>query len=175
VGDVTFAIGAFRNDIDDYIYARTLDQFEDFRLIKYTQGDAEFTGAEAEATYRVSDSLSATVFGDYVRAELKDGGNLPRIPASRYGTRLNAKVQAVSGELEYYRVNEQDDIAGFEALTPGYDMLNLTLSFNVLDETVMYLRGSNLLDEVVWNHASYLAHVVPLPGRGVTAGLRMSF
>lgn len=175
VGDVTFAIGAFHNDIDDYIYARTLDQFEDFRLIKYTQGDAEFTGAEAEVTYRVSDGLSATVFGDYVRAELKDGGNLPRIPASRYGTRLNAKVQAVSGELEYYRVNEQDDIAGFEAVTPGYDMLNLTLSFNLLDETVMYLRGSNLLDEVVWNHASYLAHVVPLPGRGVTAGLRMSF
>ena len=177
VGDMTFAIGAFRNDIDDYIYARTLDQFEDFRLIKYTQNDAEFTGAEAEATYRVSDTLSATVFGDYVRAELKDGGNLPRIPAARYGTRLNANVQAVSGELEYYRVNEQDDIAGFEAVTPGYDMLNLTLSFNVRGEAgpVMYVRGTNLLDEVVWNHASYLAQVVPLPGRGVTAGLRMSF
>jgi iron complex outermembrane receptor protein len=177
VGDMTFAIGAFRNDIDDYIYARTLDQFEDFRLIKYTQDDAEFTGAEAEATYRVSDTLSATVFGDYVSAELKDGGNLPRIPAARYGTRLNANLQAVSGELEYYRVNEQDDIAGFEAVTPGYDMLNLTLSFNVRGEAgpVMYVRGTNLLDEVVWNHASYLAQVVPLPGRGVTAGLRMSF
>lgn len=177
VGDVTFAIGAFHNDIDDYIYARTLDQFEDFRLIKYTQGDAEFTGMEAEATYRVSESLSATVFGDYVRAELKDGGNLPRIPAARYGTRLNARAQAVSGELEYFRVNEQDDIAGFETVTPGYDMLNLTLSFNVRGDNgpVMYVRGSNLLDEVVWNHASYLANVVPLPGRGVTAGLRMSF
>lgn len=177
VGAATFAIGAFHNEVDDYIYARTLDQFEDFRLIKYTQDDAEFTGMEAEATYRFSETLSATVFGDYVRAELKDGGNLPRIPAARYGTRLNAQVQAVSGELEYYRVNEQDDIAGFETVTPGYDMLNLTLSFNVLGDTgpVMYLRGTNLLDEVVWNHASYLAHVVPLPGRGVTAGLRMSF
>lgn len=177
VGDVTFALGAFHNDIDDYIYARTLDQFEDFRLIKYTQDDAEFTGMEAEATYRVSDALSATLFGDYVRAELKEGGNLPRIPASRYGARLNASVLALDGELEYYRVNEQDDIAGFETVTPGYDMLNLTLSFSVLGESgpVMYLRGSNLLDEVVWNHASYLAHVVPLPGRGVTAGLRLSF
>ncbi|HEY0942464.1 MAG TPA: TonB-dependent receptor [Steroidobacter sp.] len=176
-GDVTFAIGAFRNDVDDYIYGRTLDQFEDFRLIKYTQGDAKFTGLEAEATYRVSESFAATVFGDYVRAELDEGGNLPRIPAARYGTRLSATAQAISGELEYYRVNEQDDIADFEAVTPGYDMLNLTLSYSLGGEgsSVMYLRGSNLLDEIVWNHASYLARVVPLPGRGVTAGVRVSF
>lgn len=177
VGDLTFAVGAFYNDIDDYIYARTLDQFEDFRLIKYTQGDVEFTGFEAETTYRVSDSLSATLFGDYVRAELKDGGNLPRIPAARYGTRLNASTGAWAGELEFYRVNEQDDIADFEAVTPGYDMLNLTLSYSLqgMRGPVVYLRGTNLLDEVVWNHASYLARVVPLPGRGVTAGLRVSF
>ncbi|HEY0682082.1 MAG TPA: TonB-dependent receptor [Steroidobacter sp.] len=177
VGDVTFAVGAFRNDIDDYIYARTLDQFEDFRLIKYTQDDAEFTGVEAEATYRVNEMFAATVFGDYVRAELNDGGNLPRIPAARYGTRLNATAEGISGELEYYRVNEQDDIADFESVTPGYDMLNLTLSYSMGEGAgpVMYLRGTNLLDEIVWNHASYLANVVPLPGRGVTAGLRVSF
>lgn len=177
VGDVTFSVGAFRNEIDDYIYARTLDQFEDFRLIKYTQADAEFTGVEAEATYRVNDGLSATVFGDYVRAELADGGgNLPRIPAARYGTRLNAQVRELAGELEFYRAQEQDDIADFEAVTPGYDMLNLTLSFSPAESSyTVYLRGTNLLDEVVWNHASYLASVVPLPGRGVTAGLKLSF
>ncbi|WP_116811924.1 TonB-dependent receptor domain-containing protein [Steroidobacter cummioxidans] len=177
VGDLTFSVGAYHNEIDDYIYARTLDQFEDFRLIKYTQGDAEFTGLEAEATYRFNETFSATLFGDAVRAELKNGGDLPRIPASRYGTRLNANVQSLSGELEYYRVNEQDNIADFESVTPGYDMLNLTLSYSPRGErgAVVYLRGTNLLDEVVWNHASYLAHVVPLPGRGVTAGLRVSF
>jgi iron complex outermembrane receptor protein len=177
VGDLTFSVGAFRNEIDDYIYARTLDQFEDFRLIKYTQGDAKFTGLEAETTYRFSENFSATLFGDYVRAELENGGDLPRIPASRYGTRLNANVRSLGAEIEYYRVNEQDDIADFESVTPGYDMLNLTLSYSPRGERgpSAYLRGTNLLDEIVWNHASYLAHVVPLPGRGVTAGLRVSF
>lgn len=175
-GAVTFAIGAFRNEVDDYIYARTLDQFENFRLIKYTQAEAEFTGVEAEATYRFNEAFSATVFGDFVRAELADGGNLPRIPAARYGTRLNAHAGAFGGELELYRVSEQDDIADFEEVTPGYDMLNLTLSFS-LDRSnySVYVRGTNLLDEIVWNHASYLAHVVPLSGRGVTAGARLSF
>lgn len=177
VGNLTFAVGAFHNQIDDYIYARTLDQFENFRLIKYTQGDAKFRGFEAEATYQVSPSFSATVFGDRVRAELRDGSSLPRVPAARYGTRLNANAGLLAGELEYYRVNEQSDVADFETATPGYDMLNLTLSYSPGGDRghVIYLRGTNLLDEVVWNHASYLANVVPLPGRGVTAGMRVSF
>jgi len=175
-GAFTFSVGAFHNEVDDYIYARTLDQFEDFRLVKYSQADAEFTGGEAELTYRFNDAFSATVFGDVVQAELVDGGNLPRIPASRYGTRLNAQSRGMGGELEFYRVTEQDEIADFEESTPGYDMLNLTLSFEPASgKYSVYLRGTNLLDEVVWNHASYLAHVVPLPGRSIGAGVRLSF
>lgn len=109
--------------------------------------------------------------------KLTDGGNLPRIPAARYGTRLNAEVNTLGGELEYYRVNEQDDIAAYEASTPGYDMLNLTISFRPRGNAgySMYLRGSNLLDEEVWNHASFLARVVPLPGRSVSGGISLSF
>jgi iron complex outermembrane receptor protein len=177
-GDLTFEVGAYRNEVDDYIHARTLDRVENFRLIKYAQDDAVLTGVEAEATYRVNGGFSATVFGDYVRAKLAHGGgNLPRIPAARYGVRLNARAGALSGELELYRVDAQDEIADFEAVTPGYDMLNLTLSFSPRDDAgySVYLRGTNLLDEVVWNHASYLAGVVPLPGRSVTAGLKLSF
>lgn len=176
-GDLTFGLSAFHNRIDDYVYARTLDQSEDFRLIKYTQRDAEFTGVEAEVTYRLAEGLSATVFGDYVRAKLTDGGNLPRIPAARYGTRLNAIAGGVSGELEYYRVTEQDDVAAHESPTPGHDMLNLTVSYRLGGEARyrLYLRGTNLLDEEVWNHASFLARVVPLPGRGVSGGISLSF
>src|SRR5699024_10488725 len=44
-GRLTFDVGVFRNQVDNYIYARTLDQIEDFRLIKYTQDDVEFIGA----------------------------------------------------------------------------------------------------------------------------------
>jgi iron complex outermembrane receptor protein len=176
-GAFTFSVGAFRNEVGDYIYARTLDQFEDFRLIKYTQADAEFTGLEAEATYRINEAFSATAFGDFVRADLADGGgNLPRIPAARYGVRLNAQAGAIGGEIELYRIDTQDDIADFETATSGYEMLNLTLSYSPGEGGYsVYVRGTNLLDEIVWNHASYLARVVPLPGRGVTVGMRLSF
>ncbi len=176
-GDLTFELSAFRNRVDNYVYARTLDQFEDFRLIKYTQRDAKFAGLEAQVTYQFTQQLAATAFGDYVRAKLTDGANLPRIPAARYGMRLNAGVRSFGGELEYYRVSEQDDIAAYEVKTPGYDMLNLTVSYSPerSGRYSVYLRGSNLLDEEVWNHASFLANVVPLPGRSLSAGVKMSF
>src|SRR5690606_31095485 len=99
-GDTTFSLGAFRHDFEDYIYASTLDQFEDFRLIEYSQADAEFTGVDGEVRHRFSPNFSATVFGDYVRADLEAGGNLPRIPAGRLGARLDGGWSQFSGTLE---------------------------------------------------------------------------
>lgn len=177
-GDFTFNLSAFMNDVDDYTYARTLDQFENFRLIKYTQADVEFRGFEAEITYAFSDAFSATVFGDHVRAQFANGsGNLPRVSPSRLGTRLSSNWGDLGGELEYYHVSRQDRIADFETETPGYDMLNLTVSYTlgVEDQTHLFLRGSNLLDEQVWNHTSFLASVIPLPGRSLAVGVRFDF
>ncbi len=177
-GDFTFSVGAFHNDVDHYIYARTLDQFEDFRLIKYTQNDAEFIGLEAEATYQFTGNFSATLFGDSVRAKFTDGsGDLPRIPAMRVGTRLNGSWNAFGAELEAYHVAKQDDIADFETVSPAYDMVNLTLSYALGESgnSSVYLRGSNLFDEKVWNHTSFLASVVPMPGRSISAGFRVGF
>lgn len=175
-GDVTYSIGAFANNIDDYIFARTLDQYEDFRLIKYSQRDARFRGVEAEVTLRLTDAMSFTVFGDRVNARFSDGERVPRIPAARFGGRVNVGVGAFDGELELYHVARQDDIADFETVTPGHDMLNLTLNYRLPDaRTRLFLRGSNLLDEQVWNHTSFLANTVPLPGRNLTFGVSYTF
>ncbi|WP_411834351.1 TonB-dependent receptor domain-containing protein [Pseudoxanthomonas mexicana] len=177
VGDLTFSVGGFSNDIDDYIHARTLDQYEDFRLIKYSQRDAEFRGWEAEVDYRFNDVLSAGVFADRVHARFADGGgNVPRIPAARVGGRVNVDLDSFSGEVELYHVSRQHDIADFESATPGHDMLNLTLDYRIGDGRArLFLRGANLLDEKVWNHTSFLASAVPLPGRNLSVGLTYDF
>lgn len=177
-GDLTFDIGVFHNQVQDYIYARTLDQIEEFRLIKYSQEDVEFTGAEAEATYQWTDRFSTTAFGDTVYAQFEDNGDeLPRIPAQRLGARLNTYWRAFDAELEFYRVFAQDRIAGFETRTPGHDMLNATVSYTFTGnpQYSAFLRASNLLGEEVWNHASFLARTVPEPGRNLTAGVRLTF
>lgn len=177
-GPTTFTIGAFHHDFDDYIYAETLDQFEDFRLIRYTQADATFTGIDGEVRHRFTPNLSATVFGDYVRAELDGGGNLPRIPAARLGARVDGGWNQFSGNLEYYRVFEQDRIADFETETPGYDMLNATLAYDLRaagDGVQVYVRGTNLLDELALNHTSFIKDAAPLRGRNLVFGVRMNF
>ncbi|HVJ36930.1 MAG TPA: TonB-dependent receptor [Stenotrophomonas sp.] len=176
-GDLDFSVGAFLNEVDNYIYARTLDQHEDFRLIKYSQADVEFRGLETELNYRLTDALTVGAFADMVRARFKDGsGNLPRIPASRLGARTRYERGPFSGEAEFYRVNPQRHIAAYEKPTPGYNMLNLSFDYALQEgRTRLFLRGDNLLNEKVWNHASFLATTVPLPGRSVSAGLRYTF
>jgi len=181
-GDLTFSFGVFANNIDNYIYARTLDQEESdegaiFRLIKYSQKDARFRGFEAEVTYQVNDFVSLTAFGDRVNAHFDQGGYLPRIPAGRYGARFNVNAGAFDGELEYYHADRQDRFdAEFEKASPSYNMLNMTLNYRLPDNrTQVFVRGANLFDKQVWNHASFLASVVPLPGRNITFGVNYNF
>lgn len=178
-GSTTASVSAYHYVYDDYIFARTLDQFEDFRLIRYSQADATFTGLEGEVRQQLTPWLSATVFGDYVRGELKgDGGNLPRIPAARVGVRAEAFAGPWSGDVEYSRTFKQADIAAFESETPGYNMVNATVAYDVDLAGVksqVFLRGTNLLDELAFNHASFLAETAPQRGRNLVVGVRARF
>lgn len=178
-GDTTFSASVFHNRVKNYIYANTLDRFEDFRLIEYTQQDAEFTGVEGELRHQFTPVFSAAVFGDYVRGKLTGGdGNLPRIPAGRAGVRGNFKWQQWSGGVEYARVFAQKDIAAYEGTTPGYNMVNAVVAYRGQYGATgyeVYLRGTNLLNKLAYNHASFISSVAPLPGRSVLLGVRMTY
>lgn len=178
-GDTTFSASVFHNRVKNYIYANTLDRFEAFRLIEYTQQDAEFTGVEGELRHQFTPVFSAAVFGDYVRGRLTGGdGNLPRIPAGRAGVRGNFKWQQWSGGVEYARVFAQKDIAAYEDTTPGYNMVNAVVAYRGQYGATgyeVYLRGTNLLNKLAYNHASFISSVAPLPGRSVLLGVRMTY
>lgn len=178
-GDIGFALNAYHSRVDGYIYAETLDQFEDFRLIEYTQRDASFTGLEAEASYHYSKGLSATLFGDYIRGKLRGPqSNLPRIPAARLGLRTQASWQQWHGFLEYYRVFSQSKTASYEDRTPGYNMVNAGLSYNgKFDDTRyrLYVQGNNLLNRVAYNHVSFISRAAPIQGRSIIAGVGIEF
>ncbi|MFO7325652.1 MAG: TonB-dependent receptor [Pseudomonadota bacterium] len=176
LGAFELGMNAFYNHVDNYTHARTLDQFGDFRLVRYTQHDARFVGGEAGITWRPARHWSATLFGDVVRARFAGGEPLPRIPAARHGVRLEAGRGEFGLTLELKRVQAQRRIASFETVTPGHEMLDLTLRQHLAGTGLSwYLRGSNLLDQRVWNHGSFLAHVVPLPRRSLAFGVRLAF
>jgi len=104
--------------------------------------------------------------------------NLPRIPAARLGARLDANWGQLHGQVEFYRVNRQDKVADFESATAGYNMLNVgthyTLRLGGMPAQI-YARLNNLTNELAYSHTSFIKNAAPLPGRNVTAGVRVSF
>ncbi|MEQ1103718.1 zinc piracy TonB-dependent receptor ZnuD [Acinetobacter ursingii] len=176
---LNYHVHVFHNWFDDYIYARTLDRYENFRLVQYTQDKARFYGVEGEISYQLSPRYKTTLFGDYVRGKIDAEGDAPRMPGGRLGTRFDADFgDGFSGMAEYYHVFNQDKIAAYETETDGYNMVNLGLAYaarvsNKTDYRV-YLKANNLLDETVYNHASFLSNI-PQVGRNFTLGIDFSF
>ena len=180
-GDTTFSVSAFHNQVDNYIYAHTLDNHEGFQLVEYAQRDATFTGLEGEVRQKLSANYSATLFGDYVRARFDEGDgsrNLPRIPSARIGVKLDGDWNAWHGMVELYRVGKQDKLAEFETETAGYNMLNVGAHYSTRIggvPTQFYARLNNLTDELAYSHTSFIKNAAPLTGRNLTAGIRVIF
>lgn len=181
-GRTTFSFSLFRNQVDDFIFAADTghDIGGGYREIEYRQQDAVLTGAEGEVRFQATDATAFTLFGDHVRGKLRDGGgDLPRIPADRLGVRLDQSfTPALNGQLEFYRVQRQDDLADYETETGGYNMLGAGLSYaGSLKQSnyLIYLKGNNLLDEKARQHTSFIKDDVLLPGRNLTVGVRLAF
>ncbi len=177
----TFNLSLFRNEVDDFIHAADTgnDIGSGYREIEYRQQDAVLTGAEGEVRFQASDATAFSLFGDHVRGKLRNGGDLPRIPADRLGVRVDRSfTPALNGQLEFYRVQRQDELAAYESETAGYNMLGASLGYSgSLQQTdyLVYLKASNLLDEKARQHTSFIKDEVLLPGRNLTAGVRLTF
>jgi iron complex outermembrane recepter protein len=151
-----------------------------------------------------SGAWTARLFGDMVRGKLtgsgtrtvdfsieEDGevedftadialsGNLPRIAPARVGAELRWTGNTWRAGVGAVRYARQDDVAAFETETQGYTLVHANLAWH--RDTAggnaweLFLDGSNLLDEEARPHTSFLKDLAPLPGRGVTAGVRVFF
>ncbi len=183
-GPFEFEIGAFRQDVKDYIFPHYLEtELENgvpHHFLVYTAVDAEFYGLDGQVSYRFAPASRVTVFGDYVETRLKGNeDNLPRIPPARLGVRYDHDAGPWSGDVEYVHTFEQDEIASYETQTRAYDMLNATLSYRVeLDDrknVEFYVRGTNLTNELAFVHTSFVKDQSPLRGRSIAFGIRHQF
>lgn len=178
-------IGLFYQDIDNYVYARFIDEDDEAgtpqRLLLYTAADAEFYGIDGQVSYRLSPASRFTVFGDYVATDLvnADDDRLPRIPPARLGVRYEHAAGPLSADVEYYRTFEQDKVALYETPTDGYNMVNATIAYSIDTgsgvDMELYARGSNLTNELAYVHTSFVKDQSPLRGRSVVFGVRTHF
>ena len=199
-GRWTWRVAAFANLIEDFIFADSVDENGDgiadrvdeegelvpdgdLLRLNFVQDDAIFYGLEAEMVFGVFEDtsygdLDARLFGDYVRAKLTDGDDLPRITPPRFGGGLDYRFGAWSGDFEVMRVAKQSDNASLETETDGYTQVDLGVGYTFgtkPGDLTLALRGTNLLDEEQRRHTSFLKNIAPLPGRSVMLALRASF
>ncbi len=180
------SVTGFYNQTDDYIYAKTQDvvtsgESAGFKLVDYSQTNAKHYGGEVKARYHFNNMLSVGGFADLALIELEDNSlqrkYAPRLVAPRVGGDITAQVGQFDMVLSGYHRFEQDKIADFETKTPSYNMLDAKLVYHspsVHDYTA-FVKVSNILNELAYNHASYLVEHVPMPERSVNAGITYRF
>ncbi|WP_368562358.1 TonB-dependent receptor [Pseudoxanthomonas sp. UTMC 1351] len=156
---VDFKFALYQTKFKDFIYLADTGVEEDLPVRLWTQDDATFKGAEAEARIKLLDSDTAgdwdlRVFGDTVRAELDgsgtrqvefdvphgdhshhyaielmQGGNIPRIAPTRFGADLNWALGGWRASVGAVRYAKQDDVAQNEEPSPGYTLVDAHLAY----------------------------------------------
>jgi len=171
---------AFASRYHDFIFLSPTGAEEDeLPVFQYRQADSRFEGLEAELEIPLgAGPLTLGLTGEYLRGRLEDGGDLPRMPPFGLGARLGYDEGAWSASLSVNHHFEQDEVAEQELPTDAYTMLDADLVYHadwLGEDTVLFLRGRNLLDEDARLHTSPLKDQLPLPGRSIGAGVRVEF
>ena len=200
VGKVTGQFSAFHTKFDDYIFLEEtgLERDpegnsppgageEELPEKEYEAIDAEFQGIEVEVDWLAMENpgwdLLLSAYGDVIRGKNKtEGGHISRIPAARLGLGFEVQREKMDFGMKLTRSLEQDRVAEHgghsEEPTDAFSLLNAYASFDLnFGDSVgqLFVKGSNLTDELAYNHASVLKQFVPLPGRSFEVGLKFDF
>lgn len=194
-GRVTGFLSAFYNRYDGFIaleptpQLRTVDGTR-LQVYEYRNVPADFAGGEAGVTTRLFEraghSVDLELSADYVYTRDRDTGDgLPFIPPFRFRSRFSYAWKALQAGVEVVHANAQNRLApgGLPAAptsiaTDGYTMLNMWLTYSLKKGPVSWdllLRGNNLNNTTARESTSFLKDIAPLPGAGISGGLRATF
>jgi iron complex outermembrane recepter protein len=190
-GFVTGTASAFVNRFENFIFEQELDALEipaannpeGLTPYQFVAKDAKFYGAEVELSFHLIDRethhVHLDLMGDYVRAQQEtDDEPLPRIPPLRLAVALHYDRGAWHAVVEARHTARQNRRTTSETDTGDFTLLNADVAYTISQEHrdwEIFARGTNLTNTEARIHASFLKDFAPLPGRGVIAGIRVSF
>lgn len=183
--------GAFVSNFSNYIaLLRTgepdfvSDEGEAFPVYAFQGVRARLSGFELEGAWRVLEGdrtvdLEAQL--DAVRATNRNTGEpLPRIAPLRVklGAAYGLEGWTLRGEV--VRAQKQDRVPDDDEATAGYTLINLALSKRLAwdgNDALFFVKLDNLTDRLAYNAGSVVTvrDLAPLPGRSLSAGLRVAF
>lgn len=203
IGAVTGALTVFLNRFDGYIFEQPtgeiaretaegwvisspdgdagIDGAGELPVYRTVQTDARFWGAELEAVWhlagRANWHVDLRLAGDFTRAT-EGGRPLPRIPASRLMTGVTWQHGPISAGVDLQHVFSQSRVAANESASRPYRVLSAHVAREFAWRSLtgeIFLRGTNLLDEEIRPHTSFVKELAPLSGRGAATGIRFTF
>ncbi|MFC3974038.1 TonB-dependent receptor [Maribacter confluentis] len=164
-----FYINGFYNSISDYIYLEPNGTTVDGDAVfLYQQQDANLYGSEAGLHYHPHplDWLHMESNFSIVNGDLKNGGNLPLIPANNWTNTLRFELAKINENLyngygfvtlkSYFA---QTRVSEFETPTSAYSLLNLGFGATVAisnQPIEIKLSANNILDKEYISHLSRL-------------------
>ena len=184
-GAQRWSVGVFMQAFNDYLYLEPTGAVADgLGVFRYRQRDALFSGVEAEWLAPLTANTAANPWqlrlaGDWVRGQLQHGGGpLPMMPPARLSLELRHQrgPWSLNGGAQWTAAQQR--VATNEP--PTRSALNVTADCNWEGEwfglnTNLFLRFNNALDRDLRRHTSVLKEYVPLPARGLAAGIRVAF
>jgi iron complex outermembrane recepter protein len=179
----SLSASAYYSSFKDFIFeAPTGAVLDDLPVFQYAQAKARYYGAEIEVSYRMAQvgnfEITMDGVGDFTKARIVEGGNVPRIPAMRLLGGLTAESEKLSGRVDAEWVDGQKRVAAFETTTPGYYMVNASIDFKPFGEpgkASITLSANNIFDVTARRHASFLKDYAPLSGRDIRVTLKAAF
>lgn len=200
LGNTRAQASLYRTRFKDYLYLLNTGFSRPILPVKrWEQRDYQIDGMELELSQHIPTrhwgAWDVRVFADQVKSRpVGDGGDdgfsdrytgqyLPSLPVSRYGLGLDwhhgrwvagsslTRYQAPKHRGNYFRSSKEPDLGGY-TLWDAY--LGYRQPWHGLT-VEWYLDGRNLGNVEARAHQSVLKYLTPLPGRAVTAGVRMDF
>lgn len=188
---ISFDGSAYYNRFKNYVSEQQVDQSVceaaaapssrevDLPCFQYQQAGASYWGFEGDLSAKLFEvrgtRINADLLGDYVRATIIDRSPVPRIPPLRLLGGLEAQGDKFTARAEVERVFKQYRIADFETATPGYTLVNASVSLKPFannSRTSLLVSANNIFDVVARRHASFLKDFAPLGGRDIRVSLR---
>jgi iron complex outermembrane receptor protein len=182
--DVTAELTLFYNHFEDYISLfNTGTEIDETRVYAYGQQDTVFTGVEFSGEYTVCQlaggDVSLGLRGDLLRGKFDDAGQVPRLPPSRFGGKLQWANDSLATWVDVQYAADQDRPGQLEEASRAYTRINVgadyTLGLGADGDLTVFVRGKNLSDAEIRASTSFLRDFAPEAGRSLEAGVRLTF
>jgi iron complex outermembrane receptor protein len=179
----SLAGSVFQSWFGNYIYERRTGAVRDnLPIYQISQASARYSGVELQGSLRVGTvgafTINLDTVADYIRATISGVGPAPRIPPMRVLAGVEAQSERFTGRLEVEHSAAQRRVAAFETPTPGFNLVNASVSYTPLKEhksLSLTLSANNIFDVDARRHASFLKDYAPLAGRDIRISARFSF